>query len=256
MARAYDNGAASRTTPSASGRARVGAKSDPPSSDKVDNLTYRIANELGIAIVTRAHAVGGPMPSEDQLRRRYNSSRTAVREAIKMLTAKGLVYSWPRLGIRVQPEENWNLLDRDVFTWHCESMLSDSLLLEFTELRLSMEPAAAALAARGARTPQTTAIKSAVERLYAADRGDGDSKDAEIAFHVSVLRATSNPFFAQFAGLTATVLRFSQRPPVSPKRLKHRRLANCQKVADAIAAANPKRAEEAMRSLIQEPLAV
>src|SRR5699024_7804967 len=44
-------------------------------------------------------------------------SRTVVREAIKVLAAKGLLDSRPRLGTYVLPRQRWNLLDADVIRW-------------------------------------------------------------------------------------------------------------------------------------------
>ena len=49
----------------------------------------------------------------------HGVSRTAVREAIKMLAAKGLIVSRPKIGSRVRPRDVWNLLDRDVLAGYC-----------------------------------------------------------------------------------------------------------------------------------------
>jgi len=75
------------------------------------NLTYSIANSLGVAIVTGTYSADNPIPIEAELCRQFDASRTALREAVKMLTAKGLLGSRPRLGTWVQPEDQWNLLD-------------------------------------------------------------------------------------------------------------------------------------------------
>jgi DNA-binding FadR family transcriptional regulator len=79
-----------------------------------------------------------PIPIEAQLCRQYSVSRSVLREAVKMLTAKGLLGSRPRLGTWVQPEKDWNLLDPDVLGWLLERKFSPALLIEFTELRISI----------------------------------------------------------------------------------------------------------------------
>ena len=112
------------------------------------NLTYSIANELGIAIVTGTYSAGNPIPIEAELCRKFGASRSALREAVKMLTAKGLLGARPRRGTWVEPEEKWNLLDPDVLGWLLERKYSPALLIEFTEIRLAVEPGAATLAAR------------------------------------------------------------------------------------------------------------
>jgi DNA-binding FadR family transcriptional regulator len=171
-----------------------------------------------------------------------------------MLTAKGLLGSRPRLGTWVQPEANWNLLDPDVLGWLLERKFSVALLLEFTELRLAVEPGAAALAARVADAEGKAAIRSAIERMQAAERGDDDPLDPDIAFHVAVLRAGRNRFYAQLAGFTATALRFSIRMTNRYKGVRLASVADHKVVADAIIAGRPAVAGEAMRKLIQEAL--
>jgi DNA-binding FadR family transcriptional regulator len=218
------------------------------------NLTYSIANNLGAAIVTGVYSADNPIPIEAELCRQYSASRSVLREAVKMLTSKGLLGARPRRGTWVQPEEKWNLLDPDVLGWLLERKYSPALLIEFTELRLAVEPGAASLAARVAGPEEKAALRSAIERMQAADRGDDDSLDSDIAFHVAVLRASRNRFYAQLTGFTATALRISIRTTNRYKGVALASVADHKKVADAIIAGKPAAAGEAMRKLIQEAL--
>jgi DNA-binding FadR family transcriptional regulator len=218
------------------------------------NLTYTVANSLGAAVVTGVYSADNPIPIEAELCRQYEASRSVVREAVKMLTAKGLLGSRPRLGTWVQPERNWNLLDPDVLGWLLERKYSPALLIEFTELRLAVEPGAAALAARVAGAEEKAAIRSAIERMQAADHGDDDPLDSDIAFHVAVLRASRNRFYAQLTGFATTALRFSIRTTNRYKGVQLASVADHKKVADAIIGGKPVAAGEAMRKLIQEAL--
>lgn len=218
------------------------------------NLTYTVADSLGTAIVTGVYTAGNPMPIEAELCQQYGASRSVVREAVKMLTAKGLLGSRPRLGTWVQPETNWNLLDPDVLGWLLERKFSAPLLIEFTELRLAVEPGAAVLAARVAGPEEKAAIRNAIERMQAAERGDADPLEPDIAFHVAVLHASRNRFYAQLTGFTATALRISIRMTNRYKGVRLASVADHKKVADAIVAGRPAAAGEAMRKLIQEAL--
>ena len=112
------------------------------------NLSQRVTNELGKAIIAGVYGEGSGLPTEAQLCTEYGISRTAVREAVKMLAAKGLISSRPRQGIRVEPPENWNLYDTSVLGWMFESSPSLLVLKEFLQMRLAIEPQAAALAAK------------------------------------------------------------------------------------------------------------
>jgi DNA-binding FadR family transcriptional regulator len=218
------------------------------------NLTYSIVHDLGIAIVTGTYSKQNPFPVEAELCKQYGASRSVLREAVKMLTAKGLLGARPRQGTWVEPEGKWNLLDPDILGWLLERKFSPALLIEFSEIRLSVEPGAAALAARAAGPAEKAAIRSAIERMQAAERGDDDPLESDIAFHVAVLRASMNRFYAQLTELTATALRFSIRTTNRYKGVRLASVADHKKVADAILAGKPAVAAEAMRKLIQEAL--
>ena len=169
------------------------------------NLTSRIVRDLGVAIVTGKYSQAKPFPVESELCAHYRASRSVLREAVKMLTAKGLLTARPRQGTRVQPEESWNLLDPDVLRWMLERKFSLPLLIQFTQVRLCFEPGAAALAAQAANAQQHAGITHAIDRMLAAERGEDDALESDIAFHVAVLRASGNPFYANLRELTQAV---------------------------------------------------
>jgi DNA-binding FadR family transcriptional regulator len=110
------------------------------------------------------------------------------------------------------------------------------------------------LAARAAGPEEKLAISRAIERMQAADRGDDDPLESDIAFHVAVLGASRNRFYAQLAGFTSTALRISIRMTNRYKGVRLASVADHKKVADAIIASKPAAAGEAMRKLIQEAL--
>lgn len=214
------------------------------------NLTARIVHDLGRAIVTEQYATGDPFPVEADLCRQFNASRPVVREAVKMLTAKGLLSARPRQGTRVEPESQWNLLDPDVLRWLLERKFSIDLLVEFTDVRLAIEPRAAALAAETATGAQRAQIMAAIDRMVAADNGDDDALAADIAFHVAVLNASNNRFLRQFTDLAETTLRFSIRRTNEYKGVPRASAEDHKRVADAITAGDAKRAAREMEMLI------
>jgi len=218
------------------------------------NVTYTIVQELGIDIVTGVYSDKKNFPVEEELCRRFDASRTVLREAVKMLTAKGLLSARPRQGTRVLPESSWNLLDPDILRWMLERKYSSELLVNFNEVRLAMEPQAAALAARSAGPKEKKAVNDAIERMRAAEKGEDDPLESDIAFHVAVLNATRNPFYMHLTELTATALRFSIRTTNRYKGVRLANVADHKKVADAIVTGKPSVASEAMRKMIQEVL--
>ena len=218
------------------------------------NLTYGMLDTLGRAIVTGTYEERD-FPTEADLSRDYGVSRSVTREAVKMLTAKGLLSARPRQGTVVQPASAWSLLDADVLRWLMERKFSRRLLREFTELRHAIEPAAAALAAERADDLRRAGIERGFRRMVAAERGDDDVLGADIAFHVAILQAADNPFFAQFEPVVASALHSSIR---FTNRIKGHSasLEQHDAVRHAIMACDPAAARAAMDKLIVDVLAL
>lgn len=214
------------------------------------SLTYRMLDSLGKAIVTGRYDEA-PFPTEAELAHRHAVSRSVTREAVKMLTAKGLLTARPRKGTTVEPTSRWNLFDPDVLRWLLERKFSLELLRQFTELRIAIEPAAAALAARAADEAGLAGIRAGCERMEAAEAGTDDPLDSDIAFHVAILNASANPFYKQFRDVVETALRTSIR---FTNRF-HGRTASLPQhkaVLSAIEARDEIGAQEAMKELITD----
>lgn len=220
------------------------------------NLTLQVVEALGTAIVCGAYGAQSPLPIEGELHKQYNTSRGTLREAVKMLTAKGLVGSRPRQGTWVEPERDWNWLDPDVLRWAHRRVLSPGLMRELTEFRLTVEPPAAALAARTATVRTTDVIKSALNRVAAAEIGEDDPLEAELAFHVSIIRAGCNRFVAQFSGVAELAIRSSFRLADRLKMERGARVAEHALIFNAIAGRDARAAEGAVRAMIQQSIAL
>jgi DNA-binding FadR family transcriptional regulator len=218
------------------------------------NLTYGLLEVLGRSIV-----VGDfdrrPFSTEAELAKQHGVSRSVTREAVKMLTAKGLLSARPRQGTIVQPQRAWNLFDPDVLRWLLERKFSLDLLRHFSELRVAIEPEAAALAAQHGDAASHRAVADGLARMRAAEQDNDDVLEADIAFHVAILQASGNPFYAQFRDMVSTALRTSIR---FTNRIKGRTasVADHAAVADAVFARNAAAAREAMHRLIVDVLAL
>ena len=107
----------------------------------------QIAHEIGQRILRGDFPPGAVLPNESAFSVELKVSRTALREAIKVLAAKGLVDSRPKIGTRVRPRNQWNMLDPDVLAWSFSVGDTERHAINLTEMRRILEPAAAALAA-------------------------------------------------------------------------------------------------------------
>ena len=218
------------------------------------NLTYGLLDALGRAIVTGRYA-DSHFPTEAELAKHHAVSRSVTREAVKMLTAKGLLTARPRKGTSVQASSCWNLFDADVLRWLLERKFSLELLRQFTELRIAIEPAAAALAAGAADEQALAAIAAGYSRMETAEGGDDDPLEADIAFHIAILQASANPFYMQFRDVVETALRTSIR---FTNRFKGRTasLPQHHAVLSAIQGRDPDGAKAGMTLLIADVMAL
>lgn len=160
---------------------------------------------LGRAIVRGDYAQKA-FPNESQLAEMFDTSRTVTREAIKMLTAKGLIRSRQKTGTHVESVSEWNLLDPDVLSWLMDRPYSSEIYREFNQVRLAIEPTAAALAAESSDREAIEAIGLALEQMKKHRKGSETLVQSHIDFHVSVLRASGNPYFWRLKGLIHAAL--------------------------------------------------
>ncbi len=226
----------------------------PYREQSLGNLTQQIVQELGVAIVTGKYSGDKPFPIESEICAQYGASRSIVREAIKVLNAKGLLIARPRRGTSVRPENEWNLLDPDVLYWMLNRRFSLQLLEDFTRARLAIEPAAAAEAARTATKAQIANVEQNLSRMAEAAKGKLDPLEADVGFHVAVLEASNNPFFRAMSPMIETALHFSIR--FTNKALKQRaaRVEEHGRIVEAIRAGDPATAAAATARLLERAL--
>ena len=218
------------------------------------NLTQHITHELGVAIVAGEYSGDAAFPTENQLCEKFSASRSVLREAVKMLTAKGLLAARPRQGTWVQDEEHWNLLDPDVLHWLLERKFSLSLIRQFTETRRAFETQAAYFAAKKAKPTSLEKIEEALKRMEAAQNGDDNPLQSDIAFHVAILHASENPFYIQLEDLVSCALEYSIRLTNKFKGVPLASLEDHRAVYEAIRDGNAQDAADTMTNLIDEAL--
>ncbi|TNE63990.1 MAG: FadR family transcriptional regulator [Alphaproteobacteria bacterium] len=218
------------------------------------NLTWNITHDLGVSIVAGEYSSGAAFPTEAELCLKFGASRSVLREAVKMLTAKGLLSARPRQGTRIESEDNWNLLDPDVLGWLLERKFSLALIREFTETRRAFEPQAAYLATQRATDVEKEGIRQALARMKAAEHGDDDPLQSDIAFHVAILKASGNRFFKQLEDLIDSALRCSIRLTNQFKGVRLASIADHGAVLEAIEAGDPDAAQVRMTKMLDEAL--
>ena len=184
----------------------------------------------------------------------YEASRTVIREAVKMLTAKGLVRARPKIGLKVRPETEWNLLDPDVLRWLLLRNVSIDLLIECTEVRMAIEVHAVRLATRHASDASKVLLKDAIENMRRASSGDGDPLQTDINLHVALLHASENRFLIQHASLVETALRFSIRLSNKIKEVPIASVEDHNRIVEGILSGNEDQSVAACTWLLNEAM--
>jgi DNA-binding FadR family transcriptional regulator len=219
----------------------------------VYNVHDFLANKLATEIVGGIYPPGTLFPNESELRARFGVSRTALREAFRVLTAKGLIVSRTKVGTRVRPKADWNMLDPDVLAWHLQAALSEDFVTDLFELRQMVEPQAAALAAQSCDEATLGDIEAAYADMVRYQNGSDDLIDADLRFHQTILEATGNHFIGALGGLIHTALVGSfQLGWESASFMQNDRLLQHRAVLDAIRDRNPEQAHAQMAALLRD----
>ena len=218
-------------------------------SGKRSNLNIAVAEALGEEIVAGALPVGTLIPNEADLCIRFGVSRTVVREAVKLLTAKGLLRSNSGIGTWVLPPSEWNFLDPAVFSWVKASGKVENLIQNLFAFRNAVEPAAAAEAARRATDEQVLAIKSALDVMRSDDTDFPTWVEADVKFHTAIYVASNNVFMASLASLFREYFQMSFRVSSSNDHYQHC-LQEHVDVYQAIADRDPEAASRALQILL------
>lgn len=225
-----------------------------PSGFKLRGQQGRLIGGLGQAIVGGKFRPGDLLPRESDLMIEFGVSRTSVREAIKVLAAKGLIETRQKVGTRVRPKELWNIFDTDVFAWQTATGIGDDILRDLLEIRQVVEPAAARFAASRAGLDDIARIERACRAMAEAASDPAAYTKADVAFHMAVFAASKNLLLHGFAHFIAHFLQASFRlqqesfdeelDPVDAD------VANHVAIFEAINVGDAARAEAAMLTVI------
>jgi DNA-binding FadR family transcriptional regulator len=210
-----------------------------------------IARQLGIAIISGRYAPGDILEGEVVSSEQFSVSRTAYREALRILAAKGLIDARPKIGTRINPRSRWNFLDTDVLEWIFDTEPDAHTLNALFELRDLVEPAAAALAASRRTAAQLAAMRVALEAMRVHTLASAAGQDADLAFHATLLQATHNPFLVSLATSVGAAIHITTVFKQRHQPLRRNPMPDHDRVYEAIAKKEPARARAAMRGLIR-----
>jgi DNA-binding FadR family transcriptional regulator len=214
------------------------------------SLATQVCRELGRRIVGGVVREGALIDDENRLCERFGVSKSVVREAVKLLVAKGLLEVKRGSGTRVRRRASWSLLDDDVLAWHLSVEPRPDFLRQLLEVRQVFEPSAAAWAAKSATKIQIDEIRTAQRKMESATEIQ-DYVVADALFHRAILRAANNEVLMAMEGVIFSALLSSIRLTNADPRDNKRSIPLHQKVLAAIEAQDADAAEAAMKEHLE-----
>ena len=182
-----------------------------PASQPQRAVHDRIAHDLGIAIVGGRYQPGDILPGEERYSAEQGVSRTAYREAVRILIAKGMLESRPKAGTRVLPRNRWNVLDPEMLAWMFAGGPTPEFLRDIFELRIVVEPAAAQFAALRRDTQDISRMGHALEEMRRCGLQTMEGRAADQNFHRQILLATRNESLITLATSVTAVVAWTTR---------------------------------------------
>jgi DNA-binding FadR family transcriptional regulator len=210
-----------------------------------------VAQKLGVAILSGKFRPGDTLTGEIAYAQELNVSRSAYREAIQVLTAKGLVASRPKTGTRVLPRSRWNLLDPDVLSWAFANEPDRQFVKDLFELRAIVEPSAAALAAQRRDRTNLKAMSEALTQMRRHTLATEEGRAADRDFHKAILQATQNNALQVLASSIGAAVNWTTQFKQRSRELPRDSIPDHASVYQAIANQDPQAAGRAMGQLVQ-----
>ena len=214
-------------------------------------LTERAQQQFEELILSGRLKPGDRLPSESDMGKMLGVSRTVVREAVRLLSAKGLVEARSGSGIYVR-ELNSSMIREpiDLLLRYRAIKVEDIL-----EVRNLMEVYLAGLAAERATSENIAAMEQTIAALQNPRLSPQEYAEIDVAFHACLAAASGNPLFGILSQSLDAVM-------IDPIRFNFERSASARtdalkehgRILDRVKARDAEGARRAMtESLIDAP---
>ena len=232
-------------------------RSDAPQAGTSGHIMYQgrlhgaLAHRLGVDILRGVYKSGEILPNEIDSSSSLDISRSAYREAIRILAAKGMVESRPKTGTRVTERARWNLLDPEVLGWMFETEPSQDFIKALFELRLITEPAAAELAALRRTEEDVEQMRLSLDIMKRETLTTEAGRRADLEFHHTLIHATGNEALASLSSSIEAAVSWTTRYKARHNALTRDPVPDHERVWEAIQRQDAGAARWCMESLIR-----
>ena len=192
---------------------------------------------------------GDQLPAERDLAQQFGVSRTAVREAVKTLSEKGLVEAYAGRGTFItngSTNSIRNTLDR---------MIRDGPLegtVHLAEMREILEPEIAFLAAKRADQETISAMQESISVMDAARMDPEAFIEGDLDFHLALAEAAGNPLILSLIDSIVGLLREQRMRTYYTEGGPERGQYHHKRILEAIEHRDPQGARDAMRAHLRQ----
>jgi GntR family transcriptional repressor for pyruvate dehydrogenase complex len=167
-------------------------------------LYEQIVQQIEESILKGSLKPGDQLPAERELAQKFGVSRTAVREAVKALTEKGLVEAFSGRGTFITDGTQQAIkqsLDLMIKIGQPEGSV------QLAEVREILEPEIAALAAVRCEEQHLASMREAVAVMDQAKQDPDAFIEADLDFHLALAEAAANPMILSLLDSIVGLLR-------------------------------------------------
>jgi len=206
-----------------------------------ESVVMFVIERIKEAIINGEIKPGDYLPTEAELTRNLEVSKTSLREAVKMLQALGVMEVKRGQGTRVRERIRGNIIDPLIF----QLILQNGPIEDIVEFRMMFEPAYSLLAMQNATEEDLQAIGETVKNLERKiETGTPVTEEDDTAFHRAILHSTHNPFVIMVGDTVQDLFRASLRH--TARHRPENVLCNHQAIFDAFCEKDPEKLREAI----------
>lgn len=155
-------------------------------------LADKVTEQLLVSIKSDDLPPGSRLPSEREMGEMFGVSRTVVREAVRSLTAKGVLSVRPGSGVLVAAADAASVSEQMSLFLRGRGALE---YRKINEVRAALEVSASRLAALRATPADVAELREHCERMALLDNDIEAASSEDVEFHRSIARATDNELF-------------------------------------------------------------
>ena len=212
-------------------------------------LYEQIVDQVETRILSGELNPGDKLPPERELAKQFGVSRTAVREAIKALTLKGLIAVYPGRGTFVV--DSTSMAVRHSIDMLIKVGKKDGITA-LVEIREILEPEIAALAATHAEPEQIATLQDAVDMMEDCMDDPSAFVEADLDFHLALAQATNNALIPALIDSLVDLLREHRLRSATVPGALERGQPFHKMILDAVKQKDPDRARETMRAHLSQ----